>query len=259
MALSRARGVRVPLRRMHGAAQPRGSRPRTEAPRGDDLQHRGARVAAARRIRSRRWRRPSASTRRTSWASTRPTAAPGRRASAITSSSSPDHRHERGVRAELYAFSAGTSAMPCSRAADLWPPTCTACPAPASRARFSRPSCASTAARSSSTSRTPPRGHRSTSARAAADEVPQLVHVRASAYPYILVGDLNAPPDAHEMAEFLDQDAAVRRRSKTPTHRMMEQRLDYILGDPGWTVRSARVLDDGPSDHRPVLAEFIHQ
>ena len=43
-----------------------------------------------------------------------------------------------------------------------------------------------------------------------------------------------------------------------PTHRVMEQRLDYILIDPGWQVRSARVLDDGPSDHRAVLAELVH-
>ena len=40
--------------------------------------------------------------------------------------------------------------------------------------------------------------------------------------------------------------------------RVLEKRLDYILTDPGWIVRSARVLDDGPSDHRPVLAELTH-
>jgi endonuclease/exonuclease/phosphatase family metal-dependent hydrolase len=39
---------------------------------------------------------------------------------------------------------------------------------------------------------------------------------------------------------------------------VLEQRLDYILTDPGWKLRSARVLDDGPSDHRPVLAELVH-
>lgn len=84
-------------------------------------------------------------------------------------------------------------------------------------------------------------------------------HVRASGHPYILTGDLNAPPDTPELRTFLagnalrlagDPDAA--------THRVMEQRLDYILADPGWTIRSARVLDDGPSDHRPLLAELTH-
>jgi endonuclease/exonuclease/phosphatase family metal-dependent hydrolase len=87
-----------------------------------------------------------------------------------------------------------------------------------------------------------------------------LAHLRSSSYPFIMVGDLNAPPDAPEIAEFLAQDGMrFVGDPKTPTHRVLEQRLDYILADPGWTVRSARVLDDGPSDHRPVLAELIHQ
>lgn len=86
-----------------------------------------------------------------------------------------------------------------------------------------------------------------------------LAHVRTSAHPFILVGDLNAPPDAPELAEFLRRDGMrFAGDPKTPTHRLLEQRLDYILTDPGWIVRSARVLDDGPSDHRPVLAELTH-
>lgn len=84
-------------------------------------------------------------------------------------------------------------------------------------------------------------------------------HVMASHHPYILAGDLNAPPDAPEMATFLSLNTLkLAGDPKTPTHRVMEQRLDYILTDPGWVVRSARVLDDGPSDHRPVLAELVH-
>ena len=87
-----------------------------------------------------------------------------------------------------------------------------------------------------------------------------LAHVRSSRHPFILAGDLNAPPDAPEMAEFLAQDGMrIVGDPKTPTHRVLEQRLDYILADPGWIVRSARVLEDGPSDHRPVLAELIHR
>ncbi|MDP9194521.1 MAG: endonuclease/exonuclease/phosphatase family protein [Acidobacteriota bacterium] len=87
-----------------------------------------------------------------------------------------------------------------------------------------------------------------------------LAHVRTSGHPFILAGDLNAPPDAPEMAEFLAQDGMrLAGDPKTPTHRVLEQRLDYVLADPGWTVRSARVLDDGPSDHRPVLVELIHR
>jgi endonuclease/exonuclease/phosphatase family metal-dependent hydrolase len=86
-----------------------------------------------------------------------------------------------------------------------------------------------------------------------------LAHTRTSGHPFILVGDLNAPPDAPELAEFLANDGMrLAGDPKTPTHRVLEQRLDYILTDPGWIVRSSRVLDDGPSDHRPVLAELTH-
>jgi endonuclease/exonuclease/phosphatase family metal-dependent hydrolase len=84
-------------------------------------------------------------------------------------------------------------------------------------------------------------------------------HVHASAYPYILVGDLNASPDAPEIAHFLNgnvlQFAGDR---KEPSHKVTEERLDYILADLGWQVLSAHVLDEGPSDHRPVFAELAH-
>jgi endonuclease/exonuclease/phosphatase family metal-dependent hydrolase len=84
-------------------------------------------------------------------------------------------------------------------------------------------------------------------------------HIRAAAHPFILVGDLNAPPEAPELATFLDRNVLqFAGDPSAPTHRVMEQRLDYILIDPGWQVRSARVLNDGPSDHRAVLAELVH-
>lgn len=85
-------------------------------------------------------------------------------------------------------------------------------------------------------------------------------HLNASAFPFIVAGDLNAPPDSEEIARFLNRNTLqFVGDAKAPTHKVMEQRLDYILADPGWTVQSARVLDDGPSDHRPVLAELVHQ
>jgi len=81
----------------------------------------------------------------------------------------------------------------------------------------------------------------------------------ASAFPFILVGDLNAPPDSSEVAKFLDVNTLQFVGDvKTATHKIMGQRLDYILADPGWKVRSTRVLDEGPSDHRPVVAELVH-
>lgn len=84
-------------------------------------------------------------------------------------------------------------------------------------------------------------------------------HLRASHHPFILVGDLNTPPDSDEMKAFLAGNTLqFAGDPKAPTHRVLEQRLDYILIDPGWIVRSAQVLDEGPSDHRPVLAELTH-
>ncbi len=84
-------------------------------------------------------------------------------------------------------------------------------------------------------------------------------HVLASGFPFIVAGDLNAPPDSEEIARFLNRNTLkFVGDAKAPTHKVMEERLDYILVDPGWTVRSSRVLDEGPSDHRPVIAELIH-
>lgn len=84
-------------------------------------------------------------------------------------------------------------------------------------------------------------------------------HLQASAFPFIVAGDLNAPPESEEIVRFLNRNVLqFVGDAKAPTHRVMERRLDYILADPGWQVRSARVLDDGPSDHRPVLAELVH-
>ena len=85
-------------------------------------------------------------------------------------------------------------------------------------------------------------------------------HLNASAYPFILTGDLNAPPDSGEISKFLDVNTLqFVGDPKQSTHKLMGQRLDYILADPGWQVRSVRVLDEGPSDHRPVIAELVHQ
>ncbi len=84
-------------------------------------------------------------------------------------------------------------------------------------------------------------------------------HVRAAAHPFIVTGDLNAPPDSKEITEFLAENVLILAGNpKDSTHKVMGQRLDYILADPGWKVGSSRVIDDGPSDHRPVLAELIH-
>lgn len=82
-------------------------------------------------------------------------------------------------------------------------------------------------------------------------------HVRASGHPFILAGDINAAPDAEEVRKFL-RLGIVKPTFAGPvaTHRVTEKQLDHILVSGGWQIRAARVLDDGPSDHRPVLVDL---
>lgn len=75
--------------------------------------------------------------------------------------------------------------------------------------------------------------------------------------PFVLTGDLNAPPGApeigtllaHELFRICGDDLAC-------THRYMRQRIDYVFADPGWTTRSSQVVRTGPSDHWPVVVEL---
>lgn len=84
-------------------------------------------------------------------------------------------------------------------------------------------------------------------------------HLRAAGHPFLLVGDLNAPPESGEIARFLNTNVTkFAGDAKEPTHKVMNERLDYILADPGWTIVSSRVIDEGPSDHRPVIADLTH-
>ncbi|HSS47900.1 MAG TPA: endonuclease/exonuclease/phosphatase family protein [Thermoanaerobaculia bacterium] len=81
--------------------------------------------------------------------------------------------------------------------------------------------------------------------------------LRQQTRPFVLVGDLNAPPDAPEIGTLMaaelfrmcGDDIAV-------THRYMRQRIDYVFADPGWTTDTYRVIRAGPSDHWPVLVEL---
>jgi endonuclease/exonuclease/phosphatase family metal-dependent hydrolase len=86
-------------------------------------------------------------------------------------------------------------------------------------------------------------------------------HVRTSPYPRILAGDFNAPPEAKEIARFRELSTTLQMCGNDigPTQKIMNQRIDYIFADLGWQVRQARVLDGGPSDHRPVIAELYHE
>jgi endonuclease/exonuclease/phosphatase family metal-dependent hydrolase len=83
-------------------------------------------------------------------------------------------------------------------------------------------------------------------------------HVRTSRYPYLLLGDFNAPPERDEMRKFRKLNAAqICGEEIGVTIPMLNERIDYVFADYGWEVRSARVLAIGPSDHYPVIAELF--
>ncbi len=84
-------------------------------------------------------------------------------------------------------------------------------------------------------------------------------HVRASAHPFVLTGDINAPPESPEVASFLKKPfLQICGKDIEPTQKIMKSRIDYIFADRGWRILQARTLDTGPSDHRPVIAELVH-
>lgn len=83
-------------------------------------------------------------------------------------------------------------------------------------------------------------------------------HVRASRYPYVLMGDFNATPQTEEIQEFIGKSGGqFCSRDSGPTHRITGQQIDYVFADTGFEVVSARTLNElGPSDHSPVFVEL---
>ncbi len=82
-------------------------------------------------------------------------------------------------------------------------------------------------------------------------------HLAASRLPWVLVGDLNATAETPEIQGLLASDSIrFAGTLEEGTHRITKQRLDYIMMDPGWGVRLASTLQDGPSDHWPIVAEL---
>jgi endonuclease/exonuclease/phosphatase family metal-dependent hydrolase len=80
--------------------------------------------------------------------------------------------------------------------------------------------------------------------------------LRRTASPFVLVGDLNAPPGAPELGHLLATDLFRACGELASTHRMTRQHLDYVLADRGWTPVASRVLRRGPSDHWPVVVDL---
>jgi endonuclease/exonuclease/phosphatase family metal-dependent hydrolase len=78
----------------------------------------------------------------------------------------------------------------------------------------------------------------------------------ATAAPFVLVGDLNAPPEAPELRHLMATELFRACGGLASTHRMTRQRIDYVFADQGWTPVSSRVVRAGPSDHWPVVVEL---
>ncbi|HEX5761387.1 MAG TPA: endonuclease/exonuclease/phosphatase family protein [Thermoanaerobaculia bacterium] len=75
--------------------------------------------------------------------------------------------------------------------------------------------------------------------------------------PFVLVGDLNAPPEAPELRHLMAADLyRMCGDALESTHRMTRQRLDYVFADAGWQIVSERIPRGGPSDHYPVVVDL---
>lgn len=83
-------------------------------------------------------------------------------------------------------------------------------------------------------------------------------HVRTSRYPYLLLGDFNAPPQSVEVANFEKKDAAQLCGADIKlTHPLLGERIDYIFADWGWYVANTHAYATGSSDHYPVVSELF--
>lgn len=84
-----------------------------------------------------------------------------------------------------------------------------------------------------------------------------LERLRQSSGPFVLVGDFNAPPQAPELKTLMAAEIfRLCGEEAVCTHRILRQRIDWVLADPGWTTHASRVVQAGPSDHWPVLVEL---
>jgi endonuclease/exonuclease/phosphatase family metal-dependent hydrolase len=80
--------------------------------------------------------------------------------------------------------------------------------------------------------------------------------LRATAAPFVLVGDFNTPPEAPELRPLLASELFRVCGDLAGTHRVTRQRIDYVFADPGFQTVASRVLRVGPSDHWPVVVEL---
>lgn len=87
-----------------------------------------------------------------------------------------------------------------------------------------------------------------------------LAIVRTLTNPVVLMGDLNAPPDAPELRPLFEalDDAWQGRDDVGGTYPAAapSRRIDYVLVSPRLRVRRAQVITTNASDHLPVVADL---
>jgi endonuclease/exonuclease/phosphatase family metal-dependent hydrolase len=81
--------------------------------------------------------------------------------------------------------------------------------------------------------------------------------VASSPLPFVLMGDFNSTPGESELSVFQDGKLVTSCfAADVITHRATKSCLDYVFADPRWTIRDARVLRVGPSDHWPLVTDL---
>jgi len=75
----------------------------------------------------------------------------------------------------------------------------------------------------------------------------------------VVMGDLNAGCDAHEVRSFIDKNGLREPACRKPTFPSWRpvRRIDHILVSEALEVRNARVLDYALSDHLPICLELV--
>ena len=87
-----------------------------------------------------------------------------------------------------------------------------------------------------------------------------LGYIGDGSAPTLLLGDLNATPDAPELRPLfqrLRDTMADRGEALTYPADAPAKRIDYILASPQFQTRSAAIPATTASDHRPVIVELV--
>ncbi|HJQ55100.1 MAG TPA: endonuclease/exonuclease/phosphatase family protein [Gemmatimonadaceae bacterium] len=89
-----------------------------------------------------------------------------------------------------------------------------------------------------------------------------LDYVGNGSAPTLLLGDLNATPDAPELQPLFQRfhdTMADRGEALTYPAEAPAKRIDYVLASPQFQTRSAAIPATTASDHRPVIVELLLQ